>query len=166
MNKLQRKKFRRTQMLIAALFKTVPKWETNFHKLMDKENMVYTVRVHRGIMVLLKKWPIVVTWQTRWSHGAHNALVTLARKGFDSKHDFAPPTILLGLLCPWTWGISSQPLQHLLSCWGFSDLGHGVSVCVWVSPVEVQVSSGLLQGQGSGCSRLGYGISPLGGGRH
>ena len=29
------------------------------------------------------------------------------------KHDFAPPTILLGLLlCPWTWGISSQSLQH------------------------------------------------------
>ena len=28
------------------------------------------------------------------------------------KHDFAPPTILLGLLlCPWTWGISSQLLQ-------------------------------------------------------
>ena len=32
--------------------------------------------------------------------------------GFDSKHDFAPPTILLGLLCPWTWDISSQSLQH------------------------------------------------------
>ena len=26
--------------------------------------------------------------------------------GFDSKHDFAPPTILLRLLlCPWTWSI-------------------------------------------------------------
>ena len=26
--------------------------------------------------------------------------------GFDSKHDFGPPTILLGLLlCPWTWGM-------------------------------------------------------------
>ena len=25
--------------------------------------------------------------------------------GFDTKWDFAPPTILLGLLfCPWTWG--------------------------------------------------------------
>ena len=34
------------------------------------------------------------------------------RYGFDSKHYFAPPTFLLGLfLCPWTWGISSQPLQ-------------------------------------------------------
>ena len=29
--------------------------------------------------------------------------------GFDSKHEFAPTTILLGLLlCPWTWGISSD----------------------------------------------------------
>ena len=31
---------------------------------------------------------------------------------FDSKHEFAPPTILLGLLlCPWAWGITSQLLQ-------------------------------------------------------
>ena len=32
--------------------------------------------------------------------------------GFDSKHDFTPPTAFLGLLCPWTWGISSKSLQH------------------------------------------------------
>ena len=33
--------------------------------------------------------------------------------GFNSKHDFAPPTILLGLLlCSWAWGISSQLLEH------------------------------------------------------
>ena len=37
--------------------------------------------------------------------------------------------------------------------------------CVWVSPVEVWVSSGLLQGKGSACSRPWCGISPLGG-RH
>ena len=29
----------------------------------------------------------------------------LASMGFDSKCNFTPPTILLGLLCPWTWGI-------------------------------------------------------------
>ena len=53
---------------------------------------------------------------------------SLAGMGFDSKCKFAPPTILLGLLlCPWTWGISSQQLQHLSSYWGFSDLGRGVS---------------------------------------
>ena len=33
-------------------------------------------------------------------------LASLAGMGFDSKCDFAPPTILLGLLlCPWMWGI-------------------------------------------------------------
>ena len=35
-----------------------------------------------------------------------NPLVSLPGKGFDSKCDFAPPTIFLGfLLCPWTWSI-------------------------------------------------------------
>ena len=34
--------------------------------------------------------------------------------GFDSEHEFASPIVLLGLLlCPWTWGSSSQPLQKL-----------------------------------------------------
>ena len=33
--------------------------------------------------------------------------------GFDSKCEFAPPTVLLGLLlCPWTWGIYSRLLQQ------------------------------------------------------
>ena len=47
--------------------------------------------------------------------------------GFDSKCEFAPPTVLLGLLLyPWIRGISSQPLQCLPSYWRFSGLGHGV----------------------------------------
>ena len=30
--------------------------------------------------------------------------MSLVGMGFDSEHDFTPPTILLGLLlCPWTW---------------------------------------------------------------
>ena len=54
--------------------------------------------------------------------------VSPAGLGFDSKHEFAPPTILLGLLlCPWAWGISSQPLQCLPSCWALSDLDCGIS---------------------------------------
>ena len=54
--------------------------------------------------------------------------------GFDSEHEFASPIVLLGLLlCPWTWGISSQPLQCLPSYWGFSDLGRGVSPHSWSS---------------------------------
>ena len=32
--------------------------------------------------------------------------------------------------------------------------------------MKVQVSSGLHKGRASGCSRPGYGISPLGGGHH
>ena len=55
-------------------------------------------------------------------------LASLVGMRSDSKHEFAPPTVLLGLLlCPWTWGISSQLLQHLPSYWGFSDLGRGLS---------------------------------------
>ena len=35
--------------------------------------------------------------------------MSLVGMGFDSKHDFAPPTVLLGLhLCSWTWGIFPQ----------------------------------------------------------
>ena len=55
-------------------------------------------------------------------------LASLAGMGFDSKHQFTPPTVLLGLLlCPWLPGISSLSLQRLPSYWGFSDLGLGVS---------------------------------------
>ena len=35
--------------------------------------------------------------------------------GIDSKCNFAPPTVLLGLLYPCTWDISSVSLQHLTS---------------------------------------------------
>ena len=39
--------------------------------------------------------------------------VSLAGMGFDSKHDFAPPTIFLGLLLyPWTWCIFFGGIQH------------------------------------------------------
>ena len=51
--------------------------------------------------------------------------------GFDTS------TILLGLLLgPWTWGISSQPLQCLPSYWGFSDFGHGLSPHGWSGEVQ------------------------------
>ena len=51
-----------------------------------------------------------------------------AGMGFDSKCEFTPPTILLGiLLCPLMWDISSQPLQCLPSYWVFfSVLGRGI----------------------------------------
>ena len=38
---------------------------------------------------------------------------SLVGMGFDSKCDFAPPTILLWLLfCPWTWGTYFCGIQH------------------------------------------------------
>ena len=48
--------------------------------------------------------------------------VSLVGMGFDSKCDFAPPTILLGLfLCPWTWVIFFW-WDATLSCrWLFSS---------------------------------------------
>ena len=56
---------------------------------------------------------------------------------FDSKCEFTPPTVLLGLLlCPWMWGISSQLLQCLPSYLCFSDLGHGISPHSWSSKVQ------------------------------
>ena len=63
--------------------------------------------------------------------GAHKVCLSplsiSGRSRFNSKHEFAPPTVLLGLrLCPCAWGISSQPLQCLPSYWGFSDLERGV----------------------------------------
>ena len=63
----------------------------------------------------------------------------LAGVGFNSKGDFTPPTIVLGLLlCFWMWDISSVMLQghaattqlllqRLPSSWGFSALRCGVS---------------------------------------
>ena len=67
-------------------------------------------------------------WVLVYTRFVWTLLVSLGEMGFDSKRESAPAPILLGLLlCPWTWGISSQWLQHLLSYWGFSDLGRGIS---------------------------------------
>ena len=62
---------------------------------------------------------------------------SLEGTGFDSVHRLPSPTVLLWLvLCPWTWGM---PLQCLPSCWGFSDLGRGVSPheVTGISPHEI-----------------------------
>ena len=48
-------------------------------------------------------------------------LSILAGMGFDSKRDFIPPTILLGLLlCPWTWGMFFW-WEPTFSCWWLSS---------------------------------------------
>ena len=90
----------------------------------------------------------------------------LAGMGLDSKQD-SP-------FLPFCWGFSfalgcgvclqslfstlQPPLQCLLSCWDSSQY------CAWVFPVRY--GSAVACCRGSGCSRPGYGISPLGGGCH
>ena len=50
---------------------------------------------------------------SRWAQGHLSPLSLLASMGFDSKYDFSPPIIFLGLLlCLWKWVISSKSLQH------------------------------------------------------
>ena len=70
---------------------------------------LYLLRGHPNTVLSQSLWSIWVLVRTRyvWALWA-----SLAGMGFDSKHNFTPPTILLGLLCPWTWGISSQLLQY------------------------------------------------------
>ena len=55
-------------------------------------------------------WGLLVLVHMRYVWALWASLVGM---GFDSKHDFAPPTVLLRLLlCPWMLAISSQSLQH------------------------------------------------------
>ena len=50
-----------------------------------------------------------------------NPWASVEGMGFDSKHDFTPPTVFLGLLiCPWTWGIflvgsNISPVNHCIA---------------------------------------------------
>ena len=74
------------------------------------------------VLVSVGSWVLVCT-RFVWA-----LWVSLTGMGFDSKHEFAHRTILLGLLlCPLAWSISSQSFQHLPSYWGFSELQLGIS---------------------------------------
>ena len=58
----------------------------------------------------LSLWGLWVLVHTKFVWALWAFLVGM---GFESKHDFAPPTIFLGLLlCSWAWGISLQFLKH------------------------------------------------------
>ena len=56
--------------------------------------------------------------------------------GFDTKHDFTPPTILLGLLlCPWMWGIflwwvptASLYAQYIMRNAGLEETQAGIKI--------------------------------------
>ena len=70
----------------------------------------YLHRRHSNTVLAQSLWGRWVLVCTRFVWARRVSLVGM---GFDSKCDFAPPTIFLGLLlCPWTWGISSKSLQH------------------------------------------------------
>ena len=96
---------------------------------------LYPHRRHSNTVQIQSLWGPWVLVHTRFVWAI---LASLAGMGFDSKCKFAPPTILLGLLlCPWTWDISSQVFQCLLSYWGFSDLGHGLtSLITWATALS------------------------------
>ena len=46
---------------------------------------------------------------------------SLVGMGFDSKCNFTPPTILLGLLCLWTWGLFFWWDPTFFSWWSFNS---------------------------------------------
>ena len=61
----------------------------------------YLHRRHSDTVLAQSLWGLWVHTRFVWA-----LLTSLALKGFDPKHDFAPPIILLGLLlCPWMWVI-------------------------------------------------------------
>ena len=70
---------------------------------------LYLCKRHSNTDLAQSLWSlwVLVRTQTSTLRGLVWALwASLAGMGFDSKRDFAPFTILLGLLlCPWTWGI-------------------------------------------------------------
>ena len=67
-------------------------------------------RRHSEIVLAQCLWGLCIPVGTRFVWALW---VSLEGKGFDSKGDFAPPAILLGLLlCLWTWGIVFGEIQH------------------------------------------------------
>ena len=64
---------------------------------------LYFYRRHSNRVLAQSLWGLWVLVCTRFVWGLQVSLVVT---GFDSKWDFFPPTILLGLLfCPWMWSI-------------------------------------------------------------
>ena len=126
----------------------------------------YLHRRHSNTVLSQSLWGLWVLVCTRfvWALWA-----SLAGMGFDSKSEFAPPTIFLGLLlCPWMWGISSQLFQCLLSYWGFSDPGCGISPHSQSSEAQLSLLTLNVGCLFTGCSTnvaaipdLGCGVSPL-----
>ena len=70
----------------------------------------YLHKRHSNTVLAQFLWGLCVLVLTRFVRALQPSLVGM---GFDSKCNFAPPTVLLGLLlCPWTWGIFFGGIQH------------------------------------------------------
>ena len=70
----------------------------------------YLHKRHSNTVLAQVLWGLCVLVLTGFVRALQSSLVGM---GFDSKCNFAPPTVLLGLLlCPWTWGIFFGVSQH------------------------------------------------------
>ena len=98
----------------------------------------YLLRRHSNRVRSQSLWSLWLLVHTRFAWALWASLVGM---GFDSKHDFTPPTVLLGLLlCPWMWGTSSQLLQCYAAATPapiFIQANLNMKPCGW----RVQVSS-------------------------
>ena len=89
----------------------------------------YLQRRHSNRVLSQSLWGLWVLICTRFV-GALWA--SLSGMGFYSKHNLAPPTVLLGLLlCPWTWVISSNSLQHCTAATAAPTILQGL-LCPWI----------------------------------
>ena len=89
-------------------------------------------------------WGLWVLVCTRYVWTLWASLVGI---GCDSDCDFAPPTILLGLLlCPWTWGISSKLLQRCTAATPAPTILLGL-LCPWTWLRVNQFSKSFTWGQ-------------------
>ena len=71
--------------------------------------MVTSSKRHSNTVLSQSLWGLWVLVLTRFVWALWASLVG---RGFESKCDLIPPSILLGLLlCPWMWGISSKSFQ-------------------------------------------------------
>ena len=88
--------------------------------------------LHRRLSNIVLSQPLWGLWTLVCTRFVWTLWASLVGMGFDSKYEFAHPTILLGVvLCPWTWGISSKLLQHCAAAVPVPtiSLGH-----LWPSP--------------------------------
>jgi len=97
---------------------------------------LYLHRRHSNTVLSQSLWGLWVLVLTRlvWALWA-----SLASMGFDSKCNFAPPTILLGLfLCPWMCGVFWKLLQHHAACTRAPTVLLGL-LCHWMWGISLKL---------------------------